>query len=413
MTLEVNQTVRVDFALNVGAATESILVEASATQFLSTESAEISQVIASKQVAEMPLNGRNWQQLIALSAGVNPGAPGESGSPSPVNINGQRTKANLFMLDGVSVTSSAQGRGNNFNIPLEAVREFSVQAGSYSAEFGNVAGGVINLQSQSGTNNWHGSAFEFFRNNAMDAANFFSNATGQRPNALRYNQFGASLGGPIRRDKTFFFADYQGTLTRNSAPMLTSLPSNEQLQGNFSNLRDAKGAVIPIYDPFGSALARTPFPDNIIPASRIDRAAAAISALLPKANQFDASGRLLPFNNYAVTRSNRSDVHSFDVRVDHQFAANNTIFVRHSFQDTDAVTASHLRIAVGRSSDGRGNHACAQSEYGHRAHLPTQPDADQRSPDRPEPPNDGFDAGGLWPEPFPAIRYSGSESRSR
>src|SRR5262249_1551162 len=152
--------------------------------------------ISSKQVSEIPLNGRNWQSLITLSAGINPGAPGESGSPNPVNVNGQRTKANLFLVDGVSVTSSAQGRGNSFNIPLDAVREFSVQSGAYSAEFGDVAGGVINLQSHSGGNQWRGSLFEFFRNNAMDAANFFSNATGQKPNPLRYNQFGGSLGGP-------------------------------------------------------------------------------------------------------------------------------------------------------------------------------------------------------------------------
>ncbi len=113
---------RVDFALSVGQVTDSVQVEATGTQLLSTEGAQISQVISEKSVAEIPLNGRSWQQLIALSAGVNPGAPGETGSPNPVNVNGQRTKANLFLVDGVSVTSSAaEGRGNDFNIPLEAV----------------------------------------------------------------------------------------------------------------------------------------------------------------------------------------------------------------------------------------------------------------------------------------------------
>jgi len=223
VVLQVNQIVRVDFALTLGTQGESIQVEAAPSQLLSSESAEISQVIGSKQVADIPLNGRTWQQLIDLSAGVNPGAPGESGSPNPVNVDGQRTKANLFLVDGVSVTSSAQGRGNDFNIPLDAVQEFSIQAGAYSAEFGDVAGGVINLQSKSGTNNWHGSLFEFFRNNALDAANFFSNATNQPQNPLQYNQFGGSVGGPIRRDKTFFFADYQGTITHSSSPMVTSV----------------------------------------------------------------------------------------------------------------------------------------------------------------------------------------------
>lgn len=328
VTLQVNQTVRVDFTLKVGATTESIQVEAAAAQLLSTESAELSQVIASKEVSEIPLNGRHWQQLIALSAGVNPGAPAESGSPNPVNVNGQRTKANLFLVDGISATSSAQGRGNNFDIPLEAVREFSVQSGSYSAEYGNVAGGVINLQSRSGTNHWHGSLFEFFRNDALDAANFFSNATGQPKNPLRYNQFGGSLGGPTRRDKTFVFGDYQGTITRNAVPMVTTLPPDDQRQGNFG------GVAVPIYDPFSASLARTPFPNNVIPASRIDPAAAKVASLLPQPNQ------PLPFNNYAVTRSSASDLHSFDIRADHQFSQANTIFVRHSFQNTDSRSPS-------------------------------------------------------------------------
>ena len=346
--LQVNQTVRVDFDLSIGAAAESVQVEASAEQLLSTESAEISQVIASKEVSEIPLNGRSWQQLIDLSAGVNPGAPGESGSPNPVNVNGQRTKANLYLVDGISTTSSIEGRGNDFNIPLEAVREFSVQAGSYSAEYGDVAGGVINLQSKSGTNNWHGSLFEFFRNDALDAANFFSNQTGQPKNALRYNQFGGSLGGPIRHNKTFFFADYQGTMTHNAEPMLTSVPLSSQRTGNFS------GSQVPIYNPFAATYARTPFPNNTIPASLIDPAALKITSLLPLPNQFDASGNPLPFNNYAVTRVNTSNVESFDIRVDHQFSENSNLFARESFQNTGAFSPSLFGPPLGGSIEGAG-----------------------------------------------------------
>src|SRR6185312_13628332 len=137
VVLDVNQTVRVDFLLRPGNVAESIEVAAAPEQLLATEDARMAQVISASQVAQLPLNGRSWQQLIALSAGVNPGAPGESGSPNPVNVNGQRTKGNLFLVDGVSVTSSEQGRGNNFNVPLDAVEEFSVQSGAYSAEFGD------------------------------------------------------------------------------------------------------------------------------------------------------------------------------------------------------------------------------------------------------------------------------------
>ena len=353
VALQVNQTVRVDFALAVGSVTESIEIHATAMQLLSTESAEISQVIGSKQVSEIPLNGRQWQQLIALSAGVTPGAPGQTGSPNPVNVNGQRDKANLFMLDGISTTSSAQGRGNSFNIPLEAVQEFSVQAGSYSAEYGNVAGGVINLESKSGTNNWHGSLFEFFRNDKMDAANFFANATSQPKNPLHYNQFGGSIGGPIRHQKTFVFGDYQGTITRNASPMVTSVPLDQQRLGDFSNLR-ANGALVPIYDPFGASTTRTPYPGNTIPFTSMDPAAVNITALLPHANQFDASGQPRPFNNYAVTRSNVSNVHSFDIRIDHQFSPANTIFIRESFQHTQGVTPSLFGLPLGGPPIGAG-----------------------------------------------------------
>ncbi len=352
--LQVNQTVRVDFALTVGPVTESIRVEASGEQLLSTEGAEIGQVIARQIVAEIPLNGRSWQQLIDLSAGVNPGAPGETGSPNPVNINGQRNKANLYLADGISVTSSSEGRGNSFNIPLEAVREFSVQAGAYSAEYGNVAGGVVNLETKSGTSEWNGSLFEFFRNDDLDAANFFSNATGQPHTPLRYNQFGGSVGGPLRHDKTFLFADYQGTLTHGGNPMVTSVPLAGQRQGDFSSAPGSASPAVPIYDPFSGFPTRTQFVNNAIPLTRFDPAAAQITALLPLPNQFGANGQPLPFNNYAVTRTDLSNVESFDVRLDHQFSTMNRIFVRHSFQNTNADIPSLFGLPLGGPPTGAG-----------------------------------------------------------
>ena len=364
VTVQVNQIERVDFTLKLGAASESVEVAASGEQLLSAASAEISQVIVNQKVSEIPLNGRSWQQLIYLSAGANPGAAGESGSPNPVNINGQRSKANLYLVDGISTTSSTQGRGNDFNIPLDAVREFSVQAGAYSAEFGDVAGGVINLQSKSGTNNWHGNVFEYFRNDALDAANFFSNRTDQPKNALRYNQFGGAFGGPIRHDKTFFFADYQDTVTHSAQPMVTSVPLQNQRLGDFSSLTGTNGALVPIYNPFNSSLVRAPFSNNTIPSSLLDPAALKLSSLLPLPNQFDASGNPLQFNNYAVTRVDTSDVESFDIRVDHQFSPNNTIFVRHSFQNTGAFTPSTFGPPLGGTIVGAGTTSARNQNTG-------------------------------------------------
>ena len=255
VTLEVNQTVRVDFALDWATSPTRSRFKLPRAVAFRGERRDFAG-IGRKQVSEIPLNGRQWQQLIDLSAGVNPGAPGETGSPNPVNVNGQRNKANLFMVDGISTTSSAQGRGNDFNIPLDAVQEFSVQAGSYSAEFGDVAGGVINLQSKSGTNNWHGSLFEFFRNDQLDAANFFSNATGQPKNPLRYNQFGGSSAAQSGGTRPFSSPIIRARSAKAS-PMVTSVPLDDQRPGDFSGL-EAKGALVPIYNPFGSSLARTP-----------------------------------------------------------------------------------------------------------------------------------------------------------
>jgi Carboxypeptidase regulatory-like domain/TonB-dependent Receptor Plug Domain/TonB dependent receptor len=348
VTLQVNQIVRVDFALAVGVRTESIQVNASGEQLLAPESADISQVIVNREVSEIPLNQRQWQTLITLSPGTTPGAPGESGSPNPVNVDGQRSKANLYLVDGISTTSSAQGRGDGFNIPLEAVREFSVQAGAYSAEYGDVAGGVINLQTKSGTNQWHGSLFEFFRNDKLDAADFFSNSTGQPKNPLRYNQFGGSAGGPIRRNKTFVFADYQGTIAHSGTPMITSLPTSQERQGDFS------GLTVPIYNPFGASLARPPFPGNKIPESLIDPAVSQISAMLPQPNQFGANGQPLPFNNYAVTPPATSNFEAFDIRVDHQFSPSHSVFIRDSFQHTNADAPSIFGEPLGGSLLGAG-----------------------------------------------------------
>ena len=357
VTVRVNQAVRVNFTLPLGAVSDSIQVSATPAQLLSPESADVSQVIGNQQVAELPLNGRVWQQLVALSAGTNPGAPGESGSPNPVNINGQRDKANLFLVDGVSTTSSIEGRGNDFNLPIDAIQEFSVQAGAYSAEYGDVAGGVINLQSKSGTNNWHGSLFEYLRNDDLDAADFFSNATAQPKNALRYNQFGGSGGGPLRRNRTFIFGDYQGTVTHSGQPMITTVPLVAQRGGDFSGLRTAAGAPVPIYDPSSTtpAFTRTPFQNNVIPSTRLDQAASALSALLPAPNQFDGSGNPLAFNNYAVTRAELSDFQAFDLRIDHHFSQRHSLFARESWQHTGSVVPSLFGLPLGGPPVGAGN----------------------------------------------------------
>ncbi len=356
---------------------------------LSTESADVSQVIASKQVAEIPLNGRSWQQLIDLSAGVNPGAPGESGSPNPVNINGQRTKANLYLVDGISTTSSTQGRGNDFNIPLEDVREFSVQAGAYSAEYGNVAGGVINLQSKSGTNKWHGSLFEFFRNNALDAAELFlePNRPAQECAALQ----------PIRRIDGRAHPAQQDLLLRR-------LPGHRHSQRpTHGDQRAAEQPARRAISPRCSGRAAPSFTIRWVLRSRARRfrttssrpacwipAAVKITSLLPQPNQFDSFGNPLAFNNYAVTRVDTSNVQSFDVRVDHQFSAkNNALCARIVPEYRRVWSLLYLGLPLGGTIEGAGPTSRAQSKRGPRLHLHNQPHIAERSPDRLESANRG------------------------
>ncbi|MCI0621310.1 MAG: TonB-dependent receptor, partial [Acidobacteria bacterium] len=382
VTLEVNQTVRVDFTLSVGELTQAVQVEATGAQLLQTESGEISQVIGSQQVSQLPLNGRNWQQLVGLVGGVALGSPGQTGSPNAFNINGQRDKGNNWSADGISTT--AIGAGGGLGVPVDAIQEFSVLQNAFSAEYGNVAGGVINVQTKSGTNNWHGSAFEYLRNDKFDATNFFSNATGQPKNSLRYNQFGGSLGGPIRRDKTFIFGNYQGTRTRASNPFITTVPLAEQRQGDFSNFRDASGKAIPIYDPLSSASARTRFSHNgvpnVIPPNRINPAAGALLKLMPLPNQFDSAGRPLAFNNYAVTRKNSTSAESFGVRVDHNFSSKSNLFVRYFYGSSDSFTPSVFgpplggpavggSIGLAGTFPGRNQNVALSFNYIHRPNL--------------------------------------------
>lgn len=337
-TLSVGQTVGADFLLVPGSTSESIEVRASSQQLVQTETSELSQVVASEQLSQLPLNGRVWQNLIGLSAGVNPGSPGQTGSPNPFNVNGQRDKGNLIRADGISVTPSGSGRGNGFGPPLDAIQEFSVQTNGFSAEYGNVTGGVVNLQFKSGTNNLHGSLFEFLRNDKLDATNFFSNATNQPKTPLRYNQFGGSLGGPIHKNKTFFFVDYQGTPTRNGIPQISTVPTAAERRGDFSKSRDASGNVPPIFDPSTGDQFQSGGVRNVIPQGNINAAAQKLLNQLPLPNQFDASGSPLLVNNYATATTNANTVHAFDVRLDHQFSEKQLLFGRYSFNNSNATT---------------------------------------------------------------------------
>jgi hypothetical protein len=215
VVLQVNQAARLDIELTVGAVTEQVTVIAEAP-ILDTESASRGAVIDQAKIVELPLNGRDYNQLALLTPGVMAPTPRLSsiGFKGVFNVNGNRAFQNAFQLDGVDNTSYSNSfRGLNAQIvqpSIEALAEFKIQTNAYSAEFGRSAGALINAVTRSGSNSLHGSVYEFLRNSELDASNFFANKAGLKKPFRQRNQFGAAGGGPIIKNKTFIFGDYEG-----------------------------------------------------------------------------------------------------------------------------------------------------------------------------------------------------------
>ena len=333
MQLGVDQKVRIDLALEIGAMTEVVEIQAE-TPLLQTASSELGATVVEEQIKTLPLNGRNFVSLTRTVPGILRGQPGGNidgaGSlawraSASFSANGQRTRDNNYMLDGVDNNETWLQTVVIFP-SVDALQEFKLQTSTYSAEFGRSLGGVVNLQLKSGTNEYHGSVFEFNRNDAFDANNWFNNRAGRKKADLSQNQFGATFGGPIIKDKTFFFADYQGLRITSGQTYLSTVPSLAMRQGNFSELNRV------IYDP----LTGQPFPGNIIPESRWDPASKNImQQLYPEPNTAGSVGATgQPINNYLITPNLEREDNQFDVKVDHRLTQNNRFFVRYSYQKT-------------------------------------------------------------------------------
>ena len=337
--LEVAQTVGVDLALAVGTTTQTVEVKATGAQLVQTETAEISQVVGSEAVAQLPLNGRNYLELMMVNSGVTPGSPGDTGCSPCINVEGSRTTGTLFLLDGLPISPSVDGRsGPMVNTSLEEVQEFSLEENSYSAEYGDVNGAIVNLQTRGGTNHFHGSAYEYFRNQDLDASDFFSNATGLPKNALRFNQFGGSVGGPIKRDKSFFFFDYEGSRTSSATPLITTVLSPANRTGDFSS------GSPPIFDPtsnLGAFGAR-----GLAVAVQLQRGGQRDSAHRDQLRVSRDGGGLAPanlpgvVNNYAKNVSSLSRGDELDVRIDHNFSPKSALFAHYTYNLGDALVPS-------------------------------------------------------------------------
>jgi len=350
VTVEVQSAVRIDAALQVGDVNQVIEVT-SQTPLLQTENASLGQVVEARKVLEMPLNGRNVFSLVALVPGVVPGGQ-SSQTPTGTNpfgwanfqIGGGQANQSASYIDGAPNNSSYINHTMLISTQ-DAVQEFRVQTNNLGAEFGRTAGGVINLTTKSGTNSYHGSAYDYFRNRSLNANTFFNNRAGIERPAFSQNQFGANLGGPIRKDKTFFFGSYEGFQLRQGQSFVFSVPTDPMRAGNFGDVRNAGGAMIPIFDPMSTCgrlgngacgtdaagaevISRTPFPGNVIPNNRIDPTARIMTNLWGRAN---SSG--LPFtavNNFTANASVGGDQNQYNFRVDHTISDKQRVFARYT-----------------------------------------------------------------------------------
>ncbi len=318
--LHAGDHLRQSFNLELGEQSETLTVSV-APGLLQVESAAIQDTIQQQQVIDLPLKGREFIDLVALTPGVTTPPAGTRGSAlqqtgQTYGILGQRGGHNLYLVDGVSVTDEAF---NNLVLSpsVDAVQEVNINQTSYDAEFGGKSGGVINVITKSGNNNFHGSVFEFVRNDIFDAKNFFVSPGSTKP-PFKQNQFGASIGGPIQKDKTFFFADYEGERIRQSQTQLFHVPTALQRTGNFT------GSGITVDIP-GTA---TMFPNDTIPT--IDPVAAAILAKIPM-----PTPGLTGSNNLSETALSTTDVNQYNARIDHTFSTSDNVFVRGSIFDAN------------------------------------------------------------------------------
>ncbi|MFB3825987.1 MAG: TonB-dependent receptor domain-containing protein [Bryobacteraceae bacterium] len=340
VVLEVDQRAEINFVLEVGQVAERIEVRATALQ-LNTQEASQGQVIENQRIVDLPLNGRNYDELTLLSAGtVQPlGGSRFEGFSS----GGMRNTQNNFILDGVdnnpAELAGAQRRSEMVQPSIDGIQEFKVQTNAYAAEYGRAMGSVVNVTTKSGTNDLHGTAFEFLRNEKLDAKNFFDPADKPKP-PFKRNQYGFSVGGPVYipkilngRNRLFFFGDFEGTRIRVSNTTTSTIPTARMKSGDFGELLTLRRPPVTLTDPDNNSL---PFPGNTIPAARFDPVAKTLIDLYPAPQTADLAA------NYVYQSPAPTNWRKFDVRTDVNLGAKDNFFWRLSKQNQTVPAALNL-----------------------------------------------------------------------
>ena len=341
VVLDVDQHARVDFAMQVGQATETVEV-ISAAPLVRLDSAELGEVVGKTQVQDLPLNGRNFAQLVYLVPGVTPGQASEnlSGSSSfnpraasDFNALGSQANANAWVIDGID---DNEWTFNTVMIQpsVESIAEFKVLTGTYSADFGRGAG-VVSVSTRSGSNTLHGEAFDYLRNSYMDARNYFNPLTQAQP-AYRRNQFGGAVGGKIIKDKLFFFADYYGQRSLKGIVNLNSVPTAAERTGDFSHYTTAAGQLIPVFDPYTTTIVNGVTTRqqamyngvlNVIPPDELNQVGLNLASIYPLPQNPNLS-----FNNYQSSADQIIDDNGGNVRIDYRIGEKDSLFGRFSYE---------------------------------------------------------------------------------
>jgi hypothetical protein len=347
VVLTTGQALELTVTMELGNVSETVTVT-SEVPLLETRSGEASQLIESKTIEEMPMGDRNAFNIVEIT-GAAVFVPNETGGTPTFSLAGGRVGSQMHWIDGGAGQNMRIGVPNtNFTPPIEALHEIKVMGNGFSAEFGASAGGVVIANTKSGTNRYRGQVFEFFRNEVLDSPNYFSpvvDGEKQRPQ-LRYNVFGGTIGGPIRRDRTFFFTSYQASIRGDGQIKTLTVPSSLQLGGDFTGTYTARGLAV-IYDPATSSagVPRSPFPGNVIPASRFDPIAVKLAGFFPLANR--APDDVTGANNFRLNDVNRTKRHNLTLKVDHTLTESNKVMFRLLYSgDTQARSSVYPEPAA-------------------------------------------------------------------
>ena len=360
VTVQVNATVIIDFTLELGELTDQVEVRADAT-LLETSTGTVGKVVDNRRILELPLNTRNVYSLIFLTPGVA-GSIGNNYNSMSYSVNGARPTMMDTVIDGVTASFPTVNGFTGISVfpSVDAIQEFKVLGANYPAEYGRSLGSVLNVVYKSGTNAFHGSGYEFFRDSAFDANNFFAKRAGQPLGDFQRSQFGGTAGGPIRRNRTFFMASYEGLREQRQSETTTTVPTVAQRRGDFSQTFAQNGQLIRIFDPFttrpnpsGSGFIRDQFDGNVIPTGRMDPVALQVLNYFPMPNQ--PGNAVTGAQNYFATGTAELNVDNVDGRVDHQISDNQKFFVRYSYRKTFSAPATFfpedIAIAEGRVNE--------------------------------------------------------------